>query len=162
MNPGGLGSGPSVLCQQWDTMRNPACEFTGVCFERARDKISGGQCPARFAEKTTTICGLRRNFFPRLSEGGYPDLESSRRAGAPARGMWAGRARNSMLWVPPTTHAVQFCVDPEYICITWLSIGKRSISPIFVMGNSAIENATVHRGVLTRTSTRSGLWGRGR
>lgn len=43
------------------------------------------------------------------------------------------------MWVFFTTQGGQFYVDPEYICITKLSIGERNTSPIFVVTNSAIR-----------------------
>lgn len=94
-----MGCTVSLSCprQQWDTMRNPVLGARGRFLRESTRKISGGQCHTRLANKNNMqppkICGLLRNFFPRLSDNVDPDLEPSRRDGAPARGMWAREGR---------------------------------------------------------------------
>lgn len=169
INPGGLGSSPSnglgrvsqPSVKSWTRCAIQLVSSPLPPSKRDGTRFQGGSALSGLQTRQLQYVGFDGISFLDCQTVDTQNLESSRRAGAPARGMWAGRTRNSILWVPPTTHAVQFCVDPEYICITGVSIGKHSTSPIFVMGNSAFGNATVHRGVLTRTSIRSSLWGRG-
>lgn len=121
--------------------------WTCRCFLRKRTgKSPVGSALPGLQRKTAAICGLRRNFFPRLSGGGYQILSLQVFPPCwPSGTRDVGRESREQYIVDPSYYARR-PISRGYICITWLSIGKRSIASYFCHGQQCYrEGASASR-----------------
>lgn len=159
----GFGSGPSnglyripkLFVNSGTRCAIQRCEPAGVSFERGRGRFQGGSATSGLQTRTTAICGLRRNLFPRLSTADTQILSLPGAMGLPHAGCGQGGP------------GIRYCGSSSLHTagnFTWIQNifalqGFQLASTILLLSLSWLTvlfgKVTVHRDVLTRTSISS-------